>query len=94
MTELCTEIANMGKGIGNENRYRILESLMTGAKTVGEISEAVKLTQPATSQQLKVLKAANLVEDKRTGQAVYYSINVSYMTRLLKKLADDVQQKH
>jgi len=90
MTDLCKEIAQMGKGIGNENRYRILESIMKGPKTVGEIAFQVKLPQPAVSQNLKVLKSSSLVKDIRKGKEVFYSINVSYMTKLLKKMADNV----
>lgn len=92
MSDVCAEIARLGKGIGNENRYRILESLMKGPRTVNEITEKVGLTQPAVSQSLKVLKEANLVEDERRGQEVFYSINVAYMTNLLKKLATDVEK--
>lgn len=90
MSDLCKEIARMGKGIGNENRYRILEVLMKGSRTVGEIAARVDLAQPAVSQHLKVLKEAELVTDERSGQEVYYSINVAYMTNLLHKLSQDV----
>ncbi len=87
MSELCNEIERLGKGIGNAKRYRILESLMKGPRTVGEIVKAVKLPQPAVSQSLKVLKAANLVSDERDGQEIRYSINVPHMAALLQKLA-------
>ncbi len=90
MTDLCKEIARMGKGIGNEHRYRILETLMRGPRTVGEIAARLRMAQPAVSQNLTVLKSANLVDDERHGQEVYYSINVSYMAGLLKKLAMNV----
>jgi DNA-binding transcriptional ArsR family regulator len=90
MTDLCKEIAKMGKGIGNENRYRILEAIMKKSRTVGQIASEVDLPQPAVSQHLKVLKEANLVEDMRRGQEVVYSVNVSYMAALLKKLATDL----
>ncbi len=92
MSDLCKEIAKMGKGIGNENRYRILEALMKGPRTVGEIASKTGSAQPAVSQHLKVLKSANLVDDERKGQEVYYSINVAYTTNLLRKLAMDVAQ--
>lgn len=90
MSDLCKEIARMGKGLSSENRYRILEAIMNGPKTVGEISAKVDLAQPAVSQNLKVLKEADLVVDDRHGQEVYYSVNVSYMTNLLHKLAKSV----
>lgn len=92
MNALCTEIADMGKGIGNENRYHILEALMRGPRTVGEIAVRTGMAQPAVSQHLKVLKTAKLVQDERQGQEVYYSIDVAYMTRLLRKLAADVSR--
>ncbi len=83
----------MGKGIGNENRYNILQTLMKSPLTVGEIAKKVNMPQPAVSQHLKVLKSANLVEDKRQGQEVLYSVNVSYMAGLLKKLATNLPNK-
>ncbi len=90
MPDLCKEIANMGKGIGNENRYRILEALMKGPLAVGDIAKKVNIPQPAVSQHLKVLKSASLVEDERQGQEILYSVNVSYMAGLLKKLAKNL----
>lgn len=92
MSDLCKEIAKMGKGIGNENRYRILEFVMKKSLTVNEISKKAKISQPAVSQHLKVLKSASLVTDTRKGKEVYYSINVAYMAKLLKKLALDINK--
>ncbi len=91
MSPLQKEMEKLGKGIGNANRYRILEVLMRGSRTVGEVAASVKLPQPAVSQSLKVLKSANLVVGERQGQEVYYSINVAYMTKLLRKLTEDVE---
>ena len=84
---LCDEIEKMGKGIGNANRFRVLETLMRGPRTVSEVVATVKLPQPAVSQHLKVLKSSDLVEAKRQGKEMYYSINVAYMAKLLQKLA-------
>jgi DNA-binding transcriptional ArsR family regulator len=93
MSDLCKEIARMGKGIGNENRFRVLEAIMKKPQTVGQITKIVKLPQPAVSQHLKILKSTNLVEDKRTGQKVVYTLNVMYMTSLLKKLATNLPNR-
>lgn len=90
MSDLCKEIARMGKGLGNENRYRILEALMMGPRTVGEIAAKTSFTQPAVSQNLKILKSSALVRDERQGKEVYYSISVAHMAKLLRKLAMDV----
>jgi DNA-binding transcriptional ArsR family regulator len=91
MSPLQKEMEKLGKGIGNANRYRILEVLMRGSRTVSEIAASTKLAQPAVSQNLKVLKEANLVLDERRGQEVYYSVHVAYMAKLLRKLSEDVE---
>ena len=94
MSDLCKEVAKMGKGIGNENRFRVLETIMKKPLTVGEISKKVKLPQPAVSQHLKILKSANLVEDMRCRQTMIYTLNVAYMASLLKKLATNLPKKN
>jgi len=93
MTDLCKEINEFGKGIGNESRYRILEALLKGQKTVSELVQIVKLSQPAVSQHLKTLKGGGLVVDERRGQEVFYSVNAEYLLGLLKNLSDQVKKK-
>ncbi|HEX3095800.1 MAG TPA: metalloregulator ArsR/SmtB family transcription factor [Patescibacteria group bacterium] len=93
MTDLCNEINNFGKGIGNEARYRIIEALLPGPKTVSELVKKVKQSQPAVSQHLKALKSYNLVTDKRDGKEVYYSVNTEYTLKLLTSLVNDIKTK-
>jgi ArsR family transcriptional regulator len=92
MSDLCKEINKFGKGIGNEARYRILESLLKGRKTVGELVDIVKLTQPAISQHLRTLKESNLVIDERRGQEVFYSVNSEHTLKLLTSLVKDMEK--
>ena len=82
-----------GKGVGNASRYRIVEALFKGPKTVSQLVATVRQTQPAVSQHLKVLKACDLVQDKRRGKEVVYSLNTRYVLNLLKALSSDVGRK-
>ncbi|MGA7162051.1 MAG: metalloregulator ArsR/SmtB family transcription factor [Bacteroidota bacterium] len=93
MTDLCKEINEFGKGIGNKSRYRILEALLKGRKSVGELVTIVKLSQPAVSQHLKTLRGSGLVVDERRGQEVLYSVNSEYLLGLLKNLSDQVKKR-
>ena len=93
MTDLCREINEFGKGIGNKSRYRILEALLKGPKTVSGLVEIVGLSQPAVSQHLKTLRGSGLVVDERHGQEVLYSVNTEYFLGLLKCLSDQVRKK-
>lgn len=92
MLDLCQEIARMGRGLSNEHRYRILEALMKGPRTVGEIAAKTGFAQPAVSQHLKVLRSSELVSAERQGKEVYYSLSVAYMTNLLRKLVMNVKR--
>jgi Predicted transcriptional regulators len=93
MTDLCKEINEFGKGIGNKSRYRILEALLKSRKTVSELVKIVKLSQPAVSQHLRTLKGSGLVIDERRGQEVFYSVNTEYLLGLLKNLSGQVKHK-
>lgn len=88
MTDLCDAMERFGKGIGNTARYRIIEALLKGKKTVGELVRIVKLSQPAVSQHLKTLKTADLVIDERRGQEVFYAVNTGHILSLLKSFVE------
>lgn len=93
MGDLCSEIQRLGKGIGNNCRYRVLEALSGGPKTVSQLVKSVKMSQPAVSQHLKILKSTNLVIDEKKGKEVYYSLNSSYMLSLLDKFTKSLKKK-
>jgi len=94
MTDLCNQIEKFGKGIGNTSRYRVVEALFKGPKTVGQLVKAVKQSQPLVSQHLKTLKSCNIVVDERKGQEVVYSLNTRYVLGLIKSLANEIGKKN
>ena len=92
MEDIRNEIEKFGKGIGSASRYRIVEALLNGRKTVGELVKIIKLSQPAVSQHLKTLKASHLVVDERRGQEVFYTVDTKHILGLLTKLSRGVGQ--
>lgn len=93
MTDLCWEMEKFGKGIGSVPRYRIVEALFSGPKTVSELARKTKLSQPLVSQHLRVLKETGLVQDERRGQEVLYTLNAEHTIRLLKRLSEELKPK-
>lgn len=93
MTDLCEAMNKFGKGIGNACRYRIVEALFSGPKTVGDLAEKTKQSQPLVSQHLRVLKESGLVQDERLGQEVRYTLNTEGMIQLLKRLSEELEPK-
>jgi ArsR family transcriptional regulator len=92
MSDLCLEINNFGKALSNKARYRIIESLLKGRKTVGELVKIVKLSQPAVSQHLKTLKSYKIVMDERSGQEVFYTVNTEHALNLLRSMINDMDK--
>jgi len=62
------------KALSHEVRLLILCFLIDGEKSVSEIEKMLKLRQPAVSQQLARLRADGLVEARRDGKNIYYSL--------------------
>jgi DNA-binding transcriptional ArsR family regulator len=62
------------KALAHEARLLILCLLIDKEKSVTEIEETLTLRQPAISQQLARLRADRLVETRREGKNVFYSL--------------------
>ena len=69
------KIAEFYKALADDTRLEIVSTLFEGEKCVCEINEKLKITQPAISHHLKVLRQAGIVKDSKEGKWIYYSIN-------------------
>lgn len=71
------------KALSDKNRRKILQLLKTSDMTAGEIAEHFNISKPSISHHLNLLKAADLVYDKRQGQHILYSLNTSVVEEVL-----------
>jgi ArsR family transcriptional regulator len=67
-------VSRLFKALGDETRLRIVALLAHGELCVCHIHEALDLSQPNVSRHLSVLRAAGVVEDRRAGSWVYYTL--------------------
>jgi|SRR5579871_1179226 len=59
--------------LADPTRRRVMETLRSGPRAVGDIARGMPVSRPAVSQHLKVLKEAGLVTDRADGtRRVYY----------------------
>jgi DNA-binding transcriptional ArsR family regulator len=65
------ELRTFHKALADVNRLRIVQRLVQGPATVGELIDTVGLSQPLVSWHVSRLKAAGVVETKRTGREVF-----------------------
>ena len=71
--DIC-DLAELFKIFGDSTRIKILYSLLEKDMNVTEIAESLNMTQPAISQQLRVLKLNDLVKFRRDGKSIIYSL--------------------
>jgi DNA-binding transcriptional ArsR family regulator len=66
--------SNLLKALANEQRLMILCNLSGTEMSVSELNELLPLSQSALSQHLAVLREAGIVQTRRDGQTVHYSL--------------------
>ncbi|TPI47810.1 winged helix-turn-helix transcriptional regulator [Mesorhizobium sp. B2-8-1] len=67
--------ANYWTALGDPTRRTIFELLVEQPCSVSGLARALPVTRPAVSQHLKILKAAGLVADTRSGKERIYRID-------------------
>jgi DNA-binding transcriptional ArsR family regulator len=78
LCEIVPQMAGTFKALGDLTRLQIIYLLSTdtsGTLGVSELAARLKISQPAVSQHLKTLRTEGLVESRREGFYIYYTIN-------------------
>ncbi len=75
--------ADFFKTLAHPARIRVLELLRDGERSVGELIPEVGLESSHLSQQLAVLRRANVLQARKEGTSVLYSVTDERMFELL-----------
>jgi len=75
--------AELFRALANPGRIRILETLVDGERSVGDLQPEVGLELSHLSQQLGVLRRADLVTSRKEGALAFYSIKQPLLVDLL-----------
>lgn len=70
--ELLCDLADLYKLFGDTTRVKILFALTESEMCVCAIADLLGMTQSAISHQLRILKDANLVGNRREGKTIFY----------------------
>ena len=76
------------KALAHENRLVILCLLSERERSVTELEELLQLSQATVSQLLARLRHEGLVETRRDGRAIYYSIGDDTTRRFVQAIYD------
>ena len=90
--ESAERIAALFKGFDDPTRIHIISLLIGGERCVGEIADAMALSQSAVSHQLRILKAMRLVRFRREGKNLLYSLADDHVLCILKTGMDYISK--
>ena len=92
-TSLVSAIAGTFKVLGDATRVRILDVLSRRELCVGDIAEVLGLTESAVSHQLRLLRNARLVRQRRAGQMMFYALDDHHVIRLFAQAHEHVREQ-
>lgn len=85
---------SMLKTLANPDRLLLLCQISAGERCVSDLEEALDIHQPTLSQQLGVLREEGLVNTRREGKRIYYSIASAEALAIMNVLYDQFCAGH
>lgn len=82
-SETLYDLSNLFKMFGDPTRVKILSCLQIRDMYVGELAQALDMTDSAVSHQLRVLRSSKLVRGVKEGKEVKYSLDDDHVTKIL-----------
>lgn len=86
--EQARKASDLLKALSHEVRLLILCLLSEGEKSVSELEEILTMPQAAVSQQLARLRMEGLVNSRRDGRLIYYSLRDDEVSGIISALYD------
>ncbi|WHZ24457.1 MAG: Arsenical resistance operon repressor [Nitrospira sp.] len=85
--------AELFHALADQTRLDILDELKDGERCVCELTDRLQAGQSRLSFHLKVLKEAGLIQDRRDGRWMYYTVNAEGIAELDELVASFKQSR-
>ena len=89
MSKKTVNPITFAKALADETRQKIMGLCCCKWLSVGEIVEELSVSQPTVSHHLSILRSAGLVDSRREGKQVFYSLNQEKIADACCQLAGD-----
>ncbi|QDU64909.1 Biofilm growth-associated repressor [Planctomycetes bacterium Pan216] len=77
------EAAECLRTVAHPHRLRMLQMLLGGRYTVGELAEACGIASPMASEHLRLMKDRGFLGAERDGRRVYYHVTEPHLASLM-----------
>ena len=88
------DLAELFKIFGDTTRINILSALFEEEMCVCDIAYLLNMTQSAISHQLRVLKQARIVKNRKDGKVVFYSLDDEHVKRIIDQVLIHVNENN
>ncbi|MBQ8160937.1 MAG: helix-turn-helix transcriptional regulator [Clostridia bacterium] len=88
-----TQLSDLFKIFGDSTRIRILYILFEEEVCVCDIARLLGMTQSAVSHQLRILKSARLIKNRRDGKTIFYSLSDDHVRTLLSQGMEHIMEE-
>lgn len=85
-------VADIFSLLSDTNRLRIFWLLCHSNECVVNIAQLMKMTNPAVSHHLKILKEAGLIESYRDGKEVFYTVAIDAKSKALHDIIEKLME--
>jgi ArsR family transcriptional regulator len=91
--EILYDLSDVFKMLGDSTRIKILCALFQAEMCVCDIAALLGMTQSAISHQLRVLKQARIVKNRKDGKVVYYSLDDEHVKSIFDQGLIHIKEK-
>jgi DNA-binding transcriptional ArsR family regulator len=86
--EALAQAAECLKTLAHPHRLRIVEMLLGGRYTVGELAEACGIPSHMASEHLRLMQRCGFLDATREGRTVYYTIIEPHLANIMSCITD------
>ncbi len=86
--EALAQAAECLKTLAHPHRLRIVEMLLGGRYTVGELAEACGIPSHMASEHLRLMQRCGFLDSSRDGRTVYYAIVEPHLASIMACISD------
>ncbi len=78
------------KAVAHPVRLQIVNILMKGERSVGDLVKTLGTKQSLTSQQLSILKSRGVLKSRRNGNVVFYSLENTGVKNIMASILTEI----
>lgn len=81
--ESLQQAAECLKTIAHPHRLRMLQMMLEGEYTVGELADACEIASPMASEHLRLMQRCGFLDARKEGRFVYYCVIEPHLANLM-----------